>query len=1056
MSVASYMTSALDHSRIVIGVKYGANTNTESVKFVLEKLESHKSLVINDAGFTINISFDSNVSPQNSQWGPFQAHRQVYGIIYIGEATNPMEAALILDKFNKLKEAYNSGLYHSRCIIFGIDTTIRPSHSQDVFQFSSHHAWKSVDYDIKQFVTSIFYELESKRLRMAQERSGKPALITAPFENANEKNNETESKTMRKKCSGRHYKHLADVNLLVGQISEALQCYHTALDILIPVDDSVWVGSALEGLCVVSALVYFAELKLEEMAPTKQPLTFTLDPRNLSSKQTASLATPEIKKLCITSIKDLVDRYREAIIHYSRCKSLAVIEMEACIKATKVFAEAKKFLEASEFIQNAVYINLNVSDAERLQRYSVMADLYKNIGFHRKSAFYKRVAAMQCVAPHIRDPNWELCNQLLMSTIPRSAKHSDDTSYLKDGHGWPSISLRLLHELVYSLEKINNHGVAIRHLLYLLLNMFPYLSENDEKSTCFALENYAKKNISMEGDASSSELDFYALPVLKKVSTLFQDEGMTPVKSKSGHNSQSVFIYTPTTQRSNTHELKKLQFTWCVNTSFDVVLNIFNPLSHCSIKITEFSLILDSKSSAMDCQPQSFIISPQSSFQVQLEVTPVALGTVTIIGYAFTLFGVNAKCYFDKSNIETVELQLQIIGELPLLQCSKKHDFIEEKDDKPVVVTYFGEKSNVPFILTNIGQQPVCDWNISFRTKPNAQEISMTVEKNIKDCVLSSGKGITLPVHIESKMLIKENVEELLCAIIVKYAGQIGDEKWWRSMDVNFLIKPGTSVVVKSIEVGKLNSDPSNSCFVQLLLKNTLQRDVNIHFQSLGDDDTPSDNTIPVQCDEIKVCRIKVKKMNLRIHENKTESTIEDLCISHIKEMLNLKWKIEHDNNGLPHEGNIHLPCTISHESCCNLINCPIGCSILFDSTSLSTSLSAFTTTDEIKSVVFQFYNNSNIMHDLKVSLDIFQDQGNGYIERNLSECVVFSGFTQTGLCIKAGESVQFKTDLMFLRDGSFDLRARYSMHLSGDKQLKNSEKSLYFFSPVLTFVVQS
>ncbi len=50
-------------------------------------------------------------------------------------------------------------------------------------------------------------------------------------------------------------------------------------------------------------------------------------------------------------------------------KSLGVVELESCIKATKTMAVMRKYKEASEFLQNAVYINLKVPDNERVARY---------------------------------------------------------------------------------------------------------------------------------------------------------------------------------------------------------------------------------------------------------------------------------------------------------------------------------------------------------------------------------------------------------------------------------------------------------------------------------------------------------------------------------------------------------------------------------------------------------------------------------------------------------------------------------------------------------------
>ena len=52
---------------------------------------------------------------------------------------------------------------------------------------------------------------------------------------------------------------------------------------------------------------------------------------------------------------------------------------------------------------------LQLSEEEKIQRYSILSELYDLIGFQRKSAFFKRVAAMQCVAPTIPEPGWRAC-----------------------------------------------------------------------------------------------------------------------------------------------------------------------------------------------------------------------------------------------------------------------------------------------------------------------------------------------------------------------------------------------------------------------------------------------------------------------------------------------------------------------------------------------------------------------------------------------------------------------------------------------------------------------
>lgn len=83
---------------------------------------------------------------------------------------------------------------------------------------------------------------------------------------------------------------------------------------------------------------------------------------------------------------------------------------------------------------------LQLSEEEKIQRYSILSELYELIGFHRKSAFFKRVAAMQCVAPSISEPGWRACYKLLLETLPGYSLSLDPKDFNKGtddlGLGW--------------------------------------------------------------------------------------------------------------------------------------------------------------------------------------------------------------------------------------------------------------------------------------------------------------------------------------------------------------------------------------------------------------------------------------------------------------------------------------------------------------------------------------------------------------------------------------------------------------------------------------------
>ncbi|XP_072824984.1 trafficking protein particle complex subunit 9-like [Vicugna pacos] len=55
---------------------------------------------------------------------------------------------------------------------------------------------------------------------------------------------------------------------------------------------------------------------------------------------------------------------------------------------------------------------------ERIQQCSLLSELYELIGFHCKSASFKRVAPLRRAAPGIPEPGGKACSRLLLQTVP--------------------------------------------------------------------------------------------------------------------------------------------------------------------------------------------------------------------------------------------------------------------------------------------------------------------------------------------------------------------------------------------------------------------------------------------------------------------------------------------------------------------------------------------------------------------------------------------------------------------------------------------------------------
>lgn len=88
----------------------------------------------------------------------------------------------------------------------------------------------------------------------------------------------------------------------------------------------------------------------------------------------------QVNTLFLLNGEEIADKYRKAIIHYSKYQNAGIIETEACFKAARIAVEQNNSLHASSFLQNVIFINLTLSEQEKIQRFDTLAELYKDIG----------------------------------------------------------------------------------------------------------------------------------------------------------------------------------------------------------------------------------------------------------------------------------------------------------------------------------------------------------------------------------------------------------------------------------------------------------------------------------------------------------------------------------------------------------------------------------------------------------------------------------------------------------------------------------------------------
>ncbi|XP_072459087.1 trafficking protein particle complex subunit 9 isoform X3 [Notamacropus eugenii] len=787
MSVPDYMQCAEDHQTLLVVVQPVGIVSEENFFRIYKRISSVSQINVRDSQRVLYIRYRHHYPPENNEWGDFQTHRKVVGLITVTDCFSAKDWPQTFEKFHVQKEIYGSTLYDSRLFVFGLQGEIAEQPRTDVAFYPSYDECESVEKRIEDFIESLFIVLESKRLDRATDKSGdKIPLLCVPFEKKDFVGLDTDSRHYKKRCQGRMRKHVGDLCLQAGMLQDSLVHYHMSVELLRSVNDFLWLGAALEGLCSASVIFHYPG-GTGGKTGARRPQGSSLPTDTGNRHRPGALTTNGINADTSTEIgraknclspEDIIDKYKEAISYYSKYKNAGVIELEACVKAVRVLAIQKRSMEASEFLQNAVYINLRqLSEEEKIQRYSILSELYELIGFHRKSAFFKRVAAMQCVAPSIAEPGWRACYKLLLETLPGYSLSLDPKDFNKGTHrGWAAVQMRLLHELVYASRRMGNPALSVRHLSFLLQTMLDFLSDQEKKDVTQSLESYTSKCpgtmelLSLPDGLNLPPVPFTKLPIVRRVKLLNLPASLRPQKMKSllGQNmsTKSPFIYSPIIAHNRGEERsKKIDFQWVQGDVCEVQLMVYNPMPF-ELRVENMGLLTSGVE--FESLPAALSLPAESGlYPVTLVGVPRSTGQITINGYHTTVFGVFSDCLLDslpgiKTNGSTVEVipalpRLQISTSLPRSARTLQPASGDEISTNVSVQLYNGETQQLDIKLENIGTEPLEKLEVTSKILTTKEKLygdflSWKLEETLSQFPLQPGKTATFTVNIKVKL----------------------------------------------------------------------------------------------------------------------------------------------------------------------------------------------------------------------------------------------------------------------------------------------------------------
>ncbi|XP_011292193.2 protein brunelleschi [Musca domestica] len=318
MSRPDYEQTILHHSTLLVLLRGVGVSKPRSLQKVFDKVKRVNNVKIQDSSGVVRdiwVRYIHDYPVENNDWGDFQTHRRLLGLITIGKFENQAELNEMCRQHESLKVRYVSTLYDSRAIFFGpaettttnvpqtatnhidsnesahldtikeniatesmqdspatnnsskrlLDEFTTPSNFKaQAFFYRENDMCSDLEHHMVDFVNALFWVLESRRLERSREKMEKWTLIMAPFEKRDFVGLDMESRNNRKRVGGRIVKNLADLSLQAGLINEALTLYHNACETLRSINDILWLGAAEEGLCSASACLLFPQLRVDE------------------------------------------------------------------------------------------------------------------------------------------------------------------------------------------------------------------------------------------------------------------------------------------------------------------------------------------------------------------------------------------------------------------------------------------------------------------------------------------------------------------------------------------------------------------------------------------------------------------------------------------------------------------------------------------------------------------------------------------------------------------------------------------------------------------------
>lgn len=807
MAFPDYAQTCADHARLLVLItRIGHQISEDTFSEVFSVIEQVREVQIHDkhgGSRTIGVRYTASYPLENNEWGEFQAHRKVLGVISLGTCTSQIELNELCRLHEAFKAKYSTTLYDTRCVVLcerprggqrngevnndltcttttvsssngdvdvelekeiqanrrnsagtapseekeeeegvqgGLDkppSWFQPqNHKTRLLQFHGAKYSAGLKTDIQDFIGSLFWILESKRVEWSREGVERVPLLCAPFERKDFVGLDMESRNNRKRVLGRQKKHLGDLSLQAGLPAEAWNYYQVGCDVLRPANDWLWLAGCLEGLCSVSVLLQEKQEKGALFGSTG------------------------------LSWEEMVERYRECVHHYAKYKHAGIIETEASLKAVAILIKQRSYLLASEFLQNVVFINLQLSDQEKIQRFLALSKLYSQIGFRRKAAFFERVAAMRCVAPQNQHHDWASCYSLMLTAV--KGYSLDLTTCDTPERGWPALQVQLLQELVGTSRKMGAHAASTRHMAFLLQCLYPWLSSSERQDLASQLSVLSQRApsthlpLTLESGLVLPPVNLYCLPQVVRLECCPLPSHLLPFPSSKEKSVSGPFLFTPIQNLGagsarSSGRAKAKTLTWVQGDRGEVLVEAVNTLGT-PLHVADLRLLVEGV--AADLPATTVLLEAGPAPRVlSLACVPRSPGSLRVLGFSHTVLGVNSLCHL--SNLSCCEddvIKVEVIPALPELEVWVEREEAASGAWSRVnsVSLYNGETLPLRLQMRNSGSVAVESLEVQWSCEEGGGEpphLSVETGQLAASLPLPPGQLLTAPLVVRGQLL---------------------------------------------------------------------------------------------------------------------------------------------------------------------------------------------------------------------------------------------------------------------------------------------------------------